>query len=492
MTGRGLLSLAFLAVLTSAAAAHPVPKDTHDRTLVVHLTRAPDAGELTASVNYRLEVDELTAFTRDLTTYADDLDAFSYRGKPLALYTELARRLGPDLAFRLDARANGRRIEFTCVKHTATLHDEQGTPLGHLRCDFLFTSTFPIVPGRENDLALRDQTYLDEDGKIDVSLADDAGFDIRRKTVPDEAVKKRAPRDREPGDENRLRELRVAFLVPGTSPPATPSAAPPPAPAAPAAPAAPEPPPETHDDHELLRLLLHADYGFWLTMLMALAFGAAHALTPGHGKTLVAAYLVGERGTMLHAAVLGVVTTLTHTGVVLLIAAVLFFLPEAARGAFGRVLHDGLALAMGLLVVCMGFWLLLQRLSGRADHFHVGGGHHHHHDESEVRTQEGSVRWWGLIVLGITGGLVPCWDAIYLLLYTVGRSQFMIALPAVLAFSAGLAGVLVLIGVLVVQVPHFARSRWGSGKVVRALPIVSALVVTAMGLWLCYEGVHGR
>jgi nickel/cobalt transporter (NicO) family protein len=102
------------------------------------------------------------------------------------------------------------------------------------------------------------------------------------------------------------------------------------------------------------------------------------------------------------------------------------------------------------------------------------------------------VRWLGLIVLGSTGGLVPCWDAIYLLLYTVGRSQFALALPAVLAFSAGLASVLVLVGVLVVQVPNFARSRWGNGRIVRALPIASALIVTLMGVWLCYEGVHGR
>src|SRR5262249_1002809 len=127
---------------------------------------------------------------------------------------------------------------------------------------------------------------------------------------------------------------------------------------------------DRHDDYSLTRLLLHTDYGFVLTMLMACLFGAAHALTPGHGKTLVAASLVGERGTVGHAIVLGIVTTLTHTGVVLLIAALLFFLPVEARDSFGRAIQDGLGLAMGLIVVCMGFWLLLQRLSGRADHVH--------------------------------------------------------------------------------------------------------------------------
>ena len=99
--------------------------------------------------------------------------------------------------------------------------------------------------------------------------------------------------------------------------------------------------------------------------------------------------------------------------------------------------------------------------------------------------------------------LVPLWVGILITVFSawaiysiqqnfgVNFWFYCMTLPLLLAFSAGLAGVLVLIGVLVVQVPHFARSRWGGGKVVRALPIFSAVVVTLMGLWLCYEGAHG-
>jgi ABC-type nickel/cobalt efflux system permease component RcnA len=490
------ISAIFTLVLASASAvaAHPVPKDTHDRTVIVRLERRPQES-VTVRVKYRLEVDQLTADTKDLEPYVDEIDAFKYRGKPEELlYGELARRLGPDLAFRLVGKANGQRLEFKCVGTAATLHDN-GLKLGHLRCDFEFEANFALLTNGENKLLFRDHTYLGEEGKIDLSFLNDGGYAIQNKTVPDDAVKKRSPLERESGDDDKLREIRVVFLHKA----AEPAAATPPQATPPAGPQAGE----THDDHVLWRLLFHSDYGFWLTMLMAVIFGAAHALTPGHGKTLVAAYLVGQRGTVGHALVLGIVTTLTHTGVVMLIAGILFFLPDDARASFGRAIHDGLGLAMGLLVVCMGVWLLLQRLSGRADHFHVGGGHHHHHHEpsgsavpevsdQNAEAQPGALRWGGLILLGITGGLVPCWDAIYLLLYTVGRSQFAIALPAVLAFSAGLAGVLVLIGILVVQVPRFAQSRLGYGKIVRALPIVSAVVVTLMGLWLCYEGVHGR
>src|SRR5262249_33262971 len=117
--------------------------------------------------------------------------------------------------------------------------------------------------------------------------------------------------------------------------------------------------------------------GFLGLLCLAACFGAVHALTPGHGKTLVAAYLVGERGTTWHALFLGLVTTLTHTGAVLIIAAVLpLFLPDAVPARVQFVL----SLGGGLIVAGMGAWLLFRRLAGRADHFHLRGhGHPHHH-----------------------------------------------------------------------------------------------------------------
>jgi ABC-type nickel/cobalt efflux system permease component RcnA len=475
----GLAVLAALLFVTFPAVAHEVPKNTHDRTIVVRLAEGGQPHAVKLRVDYRLEVNEYTVLFNDLEAY--DLSRDDFIGKHEQMYNELARRMAPVLAFRLSPKLNGKRIELQPIDQKATTHDENRTPLGHLRVDFVFEASFEPATDKQNELFFRDGSYEQEEGKIDVSLVNEAGLTILHRTAPDEALKKRSLH--EPGDDDRLRELRVVLSgergdAPETAPAAKPQA------------------PGNHDDAVLLRLLFQSGYGFWLTMLMAAVFGAAHALTPGHGKTLVAAYLVGERGTAWHAVVLGIVTTLTHTGVVLLIAVVLFLLPRESQDSFGRWIQNGLGLLMGLIVVCMGFWLLLQRLSGRADHFHVGGSHHHHHGPSEPPASAGgevpSVRWWGLIVLGITGGLVPCWDAIYVLLYTVGRSQFLLALPAVIAFSAGLAGVLVLIGVLVVQVPNFARSRWGHGVITRALPIASAVVVTLMGLWLCYEGVHGQ
>src|SRR5262249_60353084 len=114
------------------------------------------------------------------------------------------------------------------------------------------------------------------------------------------------------------------------------------------------------ESYGLLHLLLNTEVGFWALMLMAAGFGAVHALTPGHGKTLVAAYLVGERGTVWHAFVLGLVTTLTHTGSVLILAlAIALYFPDTVESNVQKTL----GCIGGLLIAGLGVWLLLARLS---------------------------------------------------------------------------------------------------------------------------------
>jgi ABC-type nickel/cobalt efflux system permease component RcnA len=251
----------------------------------------------------------------------------------------------------------------------------------------------------------------------------------------------------------------------------------------------------------LLDLLLDQRRGVWVLLALAAFFGAAHALTPGHGKTLVAAYLVGERGTIGHALILGLVTTLTHTGAVLLLAAgVLIFFPGAVPPHLQAVLGFG----GGALVAGMGFWLLLKRMTGGADHIHLGGDPHHHHGmhghADHFHDAHGHVHplpaaeqaggLWGLIILGISGGIVPCWDAIAMFGFAVSAQRLWLALPLLLAFSAGLAAVLIVIGILVVQVKGFAGAHVGDSRWFRALPLASAAIVTGLGMWLCYQSLH--
>src|SRR5206468_5325108 len=140
--------------------------------------------------------------------------------------------------------------------------------------------------------------------------------------------------------------------------------------------------------------------------------------------TLVAAYLVGERGTACHALLLGLITTLSHTGAVLILAALLLYFFPATVPAD---VQSTLGIVGGLLVAGMGFWLLLRRLSGGADHVHLGDGHHHHHGPGghhhhPVPAANERVGVWGLVLLGISGGIVPCWDAVAILLMAVGSN----------------------------------------------------------------------
>lgn len=489
---RPSLALACLLLTAALAPAHPVPKDNHDRTIVVRLQKGEKPNRVRVRVEYRLEVDEVTVFLNDMKDFKDEINPLDYRGRPLDYYAQFTRIFAPIYADRLVARVNNQPIEpFRWSKPSQRLVDEDGKSLGHLRCDFVFESGFDLHPDRKTEFTFREQNYLLEPGLIHVSLVNETGLPFESKTQPDDALHKRAALNQlQPGDDDRLRALRAVVAPPVGAAPR------PPEPKATAPPKTPEPArsaqPDAHEDDHGFRRVFQDDYGFWLTMLLAFVFGAAHALTPGHGKTLVAAYLVGERGTIWHAGFLGLVTTLTHTGVVILLAVIMTLLPADLQQSFKTWIQNGLGLGMGLIIACMGFWLLLQRVAGRADHLHLDGGHHHHHADAPTPSSATTLSWWGLVALGVTGGLIPCWDAIALLLYSVGRSDFWLVLPAVLAFSAGLAVVLVVIGVCVVQVPRFVESRWGAGRVTQALPIVSAILVTVMGLWLCYEGVHGK
>jgi ABC-type nickel/cobalt efflux system permease component RcnA len=258
----------------------------------------------------------------------------------------------------------------------------------------------------------------------------------------------------------------------------------------------------------VLDVFLRSRSGPVLALLLAAGLGALHALTPGHGKTMVAAYLVGQRGTVWHAFLLGLVTTVTHTAVVLVLAVVLWlYFGERVPPGVDKVI----GLVGGFMVAGLGLWLLTCRLSGRPDHVHFGGGHGHGHGHGDGdghghghghghgdHEHDGPPAGVGigpLIWLGIAGGILPCGDAIALLILTLKEGVPWLGPPLILAFSAGLASVLIAIGVGVV----FARRQidvrsGGSARLrmlARALPLFSAVAVTALGLWMCYDSVRG-
>jgi ABC-type nickel/cobalt efflux system permease component RcnA len=201
------------------------------------------------------------------------------------------------------------------------------------------------------------------------------------------------------------------------------------------------------------------------SLAAALFWGAAHALSPGHGKSIVTAYLVGQRGTPRHAALLGLIVTATHTvgvfslGVVTL-ALSQFVVPDH--------LYPWLNLASGVLVVTIGasvFWSRFRRRS----HAH----HHHHHEAPSLRS---------LFAVGVSGGLLPCPSALVVLLAAISLHRVAFGLVLITAFSVGLASTITGVGLAAVVAKRvFARASF-EGRLVRALPAFSALVILAAGL----------
>jgi nickel/cobalt transporter (NicO) family protein len=201
---------------------------------------------------------------------------------------------------------------------------------------------------------------------------------------------------------------------------------------------------------------------------VALFWGAAHALSPGHGKTIVTAYLVGQRGTPRHAALLGLIVTVTHTVGVFALGLVTLALSQLI---VPERLYPWLNLASGLLVVGIGASVLWARLRRRAR------GHHHHQHEYEHGT---SLR--SLFAVGVSGGLLPCPSALVVLLAAISLHRVAFGLLLILAFSAGLALSVTGIGLAAVLARGAFRRASFDGGLVRLLPAASALVILAAGL----------
>src|SRR5215204_4325069 len=234
-----------------------------------------------------------------------------------------------------------------------------------------------------------------------------------------------------------------------------------------------------------------------LSMLAAFFWGAAHALTPGHGKAVVAAYLLGARGTARHAGILGL--TLTHTAGVFVLGAVTLYL---SRYILPEVLYPWLSVASGLLVVLIGLVLLYRHLDKRpndrrARHTHAGEHSHahntHSHDSythAHLPADDSRMTWRGLMALGVSGGLVPCPAALVLLLGAVSLDRLGFGMVLVLAFSAGLAVVLTGIGLLMIYARKLFERFSFETRVPRLLPVVSASIITLAGVGIALGALH--
>jgi ABC-type nickel/cobalt efflux system permease component RcnA len=245
-------------------------------------------------------------------------------------------------------------------------------------------------------------------------------------------------------------------------------------------------------------------WGLFLTALaVAVGLGGFHALEPGHGKALVAAYLVGSQGTMKHAFFLGLIVTATHTAGVYLLGAVTLYL---AQYVVPDQLYPWLGVVSGVLITALGIVLFARRYLGKGDvvahhrhgdgahawhrhhdhhlHHHHGHAHHHHEVNADVSPRD-------LLLLGISGGIVPCPAAVVVLLSAVSMQRIGFGLLLIVAFSIGLAAVLIAIGLLMVYARRFMARFGGTGRLMkRWLPLTSSAFIVLFGVALTWQALR--
>lgn len=279
-----------------------------------------------------------------------------------------------------------------------------------------------------------------------------------------------------------------------------------------------------------------------LAILLAVLLGCGHALLPGHGKSVMAAYLAARRGRSRDAVVVGATVTATHTVGVLGLGLAI----SVSSSLAGDQVIRWLGVVSGLLVAGIGVAMLRGALSAKraADppavqalpepalaaamggapaiapirHDHGSGGHAHDHkhghdDHDHDHRHDG---WWsgghshgpgghadvpgsdrkGLIGMGVAGGLVPSPSALIVLLASVGLGRTVFGVVLVLAYGLGMAGTLTAVGLLLVRLRGRMELRLGDlrrgrllARVARAAPMLTASLVLIVGLALVARGV---
>lgn len=240
--------------------------------------------------------------------------------------------------------------------------------------------------------------------------------------------------------------------------------------------------------------ILYLVTSFWL--------GAVHAATPGHGKTIAAAYIVGARGRPVDALVLGIFVTLSHTSGIVLVAVLA---TAGSTWLIPQQIEAYLAVAAGILVIGIGCWMLRTQVGLLAvahprhdhpheedrthPHPHEGGPHYHSHGWGLVHTHDiesiTQVRpkLSVLLALGIAGGLLPDPGALAILLAAISKGKFVLGLLTVIVFSLGFASVLVVVGVAAARMGQLILA-WLSGRWIAWIQIGAAVLILGVGVFL--------
>jgi nickel/cobalt transporter (NicO) family protein len=363
-----------------------------------------------------------------------------------------------DAGRRLELRVDGERVPLRVLERRTAERPGAGG-LETLRFEAVYETT-----ATGSTLAFHDRNFVSRIGWKEVVVSANGGAELHRASVPAQSASdglRAYPQDllRSPLD---VTAATASFsLGEGEgAPPAIGAAA-----------------PAEHRGGGFEALISRGDLSLGVILLslaIAAFWGAAHALTPGHGKAIVAGYLVGTKGRPRDAVLLGGIVTVTHTigvfalGLVTLLLSQ-FIVPES--------LYPWLTLASGVLVIAVGASVLVGRFRRR------GHGHHHDHDHGHGIDRR------GLLGVGVAAGLLPCPSALVVLLSAIALHRIGFGLALILAFSVGLAATITSIGLVAVLAKRAFSRLSLNGPVVRLLPAASALVILAVGVGITLKAL---
>jgi len=433
--------------LVASAQAHPLGNFTVNR-----FSRVEPSGNR-IYVLYVLDMAEIPTFQAQPTVRAEGEAAY-------------AARTAAAIGRHLELAADGRRLPLRPLRHVLAFPPGQAG-LHTTRLEAVYASP-PLASGRSARIAYRDGNYADRIGWKEVVVGQAKSISDELLAYPKNLLQ--SPLDVTsaalrvvPGDGSgtppALRDRRTLEQRVGV---------------------------RAVSDGGFAALIAHDRLTVWFvlaSLFLAFFWGAAHAFSPGHGKSIVAAYLVGSRGTARHALLLGLTVTVTHTiGVFALGLITLslsqFIVPDQ--------LYPWLNLVSALLIVTVGLsvlrWRLREWRRPRAHHHHHHHGHEHGHSHPHGHSHDPALGLRRLLGVGISGGIIPCPTALVVLLAAISLHRVGYGLVLILAFSVGLAAAMTGIGLVAVSAKRAFRRVDFERGLIRLLPAASALVVLALGL----------
>ncbi|MBM7853747.1 ABC-type nickel/cobalt efflux system permease component RcnA [Desulfohalotomaculum tongense] len=221
--------------------------------------------------------------------------------------------------------------------------------------------------------------------------------------------------------------------------------------------------------------------GFIAMLVSAFGIGALHALEPGHGKSIMGAYLVLSRGRAVHAVVLGLTSAVTHTGVIVIMSLAAHGVLGAAAGPTGMSgerTELWLKVISGLFITVIGLRMALRRAPGCSCGCSTG----------HLPADSSTVEWPTLVLLGVTNGLIPCPSALAVLLMSISTGALASGMALVVAFGVGGAAALIAVGLALLKLSKGAVNLTGRRGWSR-LANLSGGIIAAIGFFTCYGAV---